>query len=193
MRALVAELTKRKYASTLRPHGSERRLDATCPATATHPPADAPCRQPQPQPQLQPQPQPQPQPQRHGRHIPAAVRRAVVERDGMRCTYVDERGAPCGETRRLEFHHIVPFAVRPAHDASNLTLRCAAHNALAAEEDFGRELIRRRMGVHEPYGEQATLCTREPMAASQRVRCLTAANPPHPRPQNTPSSPEQAR
>jgi len=28
--------------------------------------------------------------------------------------------------------------------ASNLTLRCAAHNALAAEEDFGRDFSTRR-------------------------------------------------
>jgi hypothetical protein len=78
---------------------------------------------------------------RRGRHIPAAVRRAVFERDGNRCTYVEANGARCREAHRLEFHHLKPFAAGGDHHAANLTLRCAAHNALAAEEDFGRELI----------------------------------------------------
>jgi 5-methylcytosine-specific restriction endonuclease McrA len=76
-----------------------------------------------------------------GRHIPAAVRRAVFHRDGNQCTYVDSKGRRCAETHRLEFHHLQPFAQGGAHSAANLALRCAAHNALAAEDDFGRELI----------------------------------------------------
>ena len=79
--------------------------------------------------------------QPRGRYIPRGIRRAVAERDGHRCAYVDASGRRCSETRRLEFHHVVPFALSPSHDPSNLTLRCAAHNALAAEEDFGRQLI----------------------------------------------------
>src|SRR5919198_999682 len=39
---------------------------------------------------------------RRGRHIPAAVRRAVAARDAYRCTYVDASGTRCAETRRLE-------------------------------------------------------------------------------------------
>jgi hypothetical protein len=37
---------------------------------------------------------------------------------------------------------------------SNLSLRCTAHNALAAEEDFGREVMeeKRRSGEHERFG-----------------------------------------
>jgi hypothetical protein len=81
--------------------------------------------------------------QRHqrGRHIPAAVRRAVFERDGQQCTYLDPAGRRCSETRRLEFHHLEPFALGGEHTGANLALRCAAHNALAAEDDFGREMI----------------------------------------------------
>jgi len=88
------------------------------------------------------------------RYIPAAVRRSVFERDGNRCTYIDAAGARCPETHRLEFHHLKPFAVGGAHCASNLALRCAAHNCLAAEEDFGRELIddRKASLQHEPFG-----------------------------------------
>jgi hypothetical protein len=77
---------------------------------------------------------------RPSRHIPARVRRVVFERDGARCTHVDGSGQRCRETHQLELHHLVPFA-RGAHTATNLTLRCAAHNALAAELDFGAEQI----------------------------------------------------
>jgi hypothetical protein len=94
----------------------------------------------------------QPHPRRRGRHIVAAVRRTVFERDGNRCTYVDANGTRCRETHRLEFHHLKPFAAGGDHGAANVTLRCAAHNALAAEEDFGRELIETRKTSlqHEP-------------------------------------------
>ncbi|HXK17317.1 MAG TPA: hypothetical protein VNG33_05935 [Polyangiaceae bacterium] len=80
-------------------------------------------------------------PRRRARYIPAAERREVYQRDCGRCTYVDERGERCCETRYLELHHLQPFARQGAHVASNLTLRCRAHNALAAEQDFGPELM----------------------------------------------------
>ena len=95
-----------------------------------------------------------PHPRRRVRHIPAAVRRSVFERDGNRCSYLDANGARCRETRRLEFHHLKPFATGGPHCASNLTLRCAAHNALAAEADFERELMEDRKNslLHERFG-----------------------------------------
>ncbi len=75
------------------------------------------------------------------RHVPAAERREVHRRDSGCCTFVDARGERCRETRYLELHHLQPFAKQGANVASNLALRCAAHNALAAEQDFGREQI----------------------------------------------------
>jgi hypothetical protein len=93
-------------------------------------------------------------PRRRGRYIPASIRRAVFERDGHRCAYFDERGVRCRETRYLELHHLEPFARGGPHRLDNLTVRCQAHNALAAEEDFGREHLRhRRDGCrHESRG-----------------------------------------
>lgn len=90
------------------------------------------------------------------RYIPAAVRREVFQRDNGCCTYFDERGERCCETHGLELHHLQPFAKDGAHIASNLTLRCAAHNALAAEEDFGRDAIaeRRHATRHEALSRQ---------------------------------------
>jgi hypothetical protein len=75
------------------------------------------------------------------RYVPVAVRRTVIDRDEARCTYVDERGVRCCEAHFLELHHLTPFASGGENVAENLTLRCAAHNALAAEDDFGRERI----------------------------------------------------
>jgi hypothetical protein len=124
MRALVAELAKNKYGAP------------ECAATSSAGQAE-----------------PREQPagrclrRRRGRYIPARVRRSVFERDGNRCSYVDAAGRRCAETHQLEFHHLIPFAAGGEHTASNLTLRCSAHNALAAEEDFGRAFMQGKQGV----------------------------------------------
>ncbi len=85
-------------------------------------------------------------PKKRGRQVPARLRRAVFERDAGRCTFVDERGVGCRETHQLELHHLQPFARHGQHALGNLTLRCAAHNALSAEEDFGRDHVARKRG-----------------------------------------------
>jgi hypothetical protein len=56
----------------------------------------------------------------------------------------------------LELHHLQPFAKGGLHQASNLALRCAAHNRLAAEQDFGQELISARVDRrrHEAESKQ---------------------------------------
>lgn len=73
----------------------------------------------------------------------AAVARAVWQRDEGRCSYVDARGQRCRETSKLELHHIHAFALGGATTLHNLKLRCCAHNALAAEHDFGVEHMQR--------------------------------------------------
>jgi hypothetical protein len=113
MRLLVAALEKQKFAVTERP-----RKKATRPQSTAHQPVDQ---------------------RQRGRHIPAEVRRAVFERDGGRCSYLDERGERCREMHGLELHHRQPFGKRGPHIVENLTLHCSAHNALAAELDFGRD------------------------------------------------------
>jgi hypothetical protein len=74
----------------------------------------------------------------------------VFERDGECCTYIDATGRRCSETHRLEFHHVQPFALGGEHTPENLTLRCAAHNALAAEQDYGRQMIETAKGREPP-------------------------------------------
>jgi len=78
---------------------------------------------------------------RHSRHVPAAVRSAVWLRDEARCTFVDARGVRCRATTALELHHEQPFARGGPATAENLRLRCRAHNELAAEQDFGRNVM----------------------------------------------------
>src|SRR5690606_21563369 len=73
--------------------------------------------------------------------VRAAVKREVWQRDGARCTYVDGR-TRCRETAFLQLHHVNPHAKGGPPSAANLTLRCHAHNALAAEQDFGRDFVR---------------------------------------------------
>ena len=78
------------------------------------------------------------------RHVPRSVRREVVQRDGLRCAYVDPKtGRRCAETKRLELQHHLPFAWGGQHDADSISVFCKAHNRYAAERDFGRQHIDR--------------------------------------------------
>ena len=72
-----------------------------------------------------------------GRHIPAAVRRAVRERDGDRCRFVDAEGRRCTERDRLEFHHRHPYGYGGGCEPGNIALLCRAHNAYVGEIDYG--------------------------------------------------------
>ncbi len=73
---------------------------------------------------------------RRSRYVPAAVRRAVWERDGARCAYVSPSGVRCGATAHLEFHHRVPFAEGGASSVDNLVVTCALHNQAEAARWF---------------------------------------------------------
>jgi 5-methylcytosine-specific restriction endonuclease McrA len=75
--------------------------------------------------------------------IPAAVKRAVWERDGGRCTYVSPDGRRCESRWRLELDHIEPAARGGRSTVEGLRLRCRVHNVLHAEETFGRAYMAR--------------------------------------------------
>jgi 5-methylcytosine-specific restriction endonuclease McrA len=127
---LVHELRKRKHAATERPRSS------TPTATTRHrPPAQKSATR--------------------SRHIPAEVRRSVWQRDDARCTYVDSRGQRCREQSGLEFHHQHPHARGGPPSLENITLRCRSHNDLAAEQDFGRDVIRQRRAAQRIRGRRA--------------------------------------
>ena len=75
------------------------------------------------------------------RHVPDAIKRAVYQRDGGRCTFVDPRGQRCGETAALELDHVEGFARTRRHDLDKLRLLCRAHNQYAADEMYGRAFM----------------------------------------------------
>jgi hypothetical protein len=77
------------------------------------------------------------------RYIPAAVKRAVSERDGAQCTYVDAHGRRCSQRQGLQFHHHQPFGRGGDHSLENIHLMCPAHNGHLAERDYGNELMER--------------------------------------------------
>ena len=75
-------------------------------------------------------------PSRTGRHVAAAVKREVWARDGGQCAFVGAAGR-CTERGFLEYHHVIPFADGGETDASNLPLRCRAHNAFEEQRWSG--------------------------------------------------------
>ena len=96
------------------------------------------------------------------RHVPSAVRRAVRERDGNRCGYVDGSGRRCDERNRLEYHHRHPFGFGGDHDPLNVVLMCKGHNAYLAQLDYGRKAMARfgrsrcRAGAGDPVASART-------------------------------------
>jgi hypothetical protein len=95
------------------------------------------------------------------RHVPAAIRRAVHERDGGRCRYVDDQGRRCTARARLELHHRHPFAVGGGHSPTNVSLLCKVHNQYLAQIDFGGKASGRQRrsgaGLADPGPEPETL------------------------------------
>ncbi len=75
-----------------------------------------------------------------GRAIPVAIRRAVVAGVGLRGCF-GGRGGRCGETRRLELHHVEAFARGGAHSVENLRVVCQAHNQFVAREELGAGFV----------------------------------------------------
>ena len=65
------------------------------------------------------------------RHIPAAVRRHIWQRDGGRCCYRDPlSGRRCTSSHLLQIDHLLPVAEGGGPEPSNLNLLCAAHHRM---------------------------------------------------------------
>jgi hypothetical protein len=71
------------------------------------------------------------------------ARRAVLERDGLGCSWVDAHSVRCGSQAWLEVDHRQPAGKGGSSEPDNLRLLCRAHNRLAAEHAYGREHIER--------------------------------------------------
>jgi hypothetical protein len=86
-----------------------------------------------------------------GRRVRSETRRAVVERDGLRCTFVSAAGRRCEGRAFLEFDHERSFAQGGDSELGNVRLLCRSHNRYCAELAFGaakiaREIERSRRG-----------------------------------------------
>jgi len=84
------------------------------------------------------------------RHISAPVMREVYQRDGGRCTYVSEDGHRCNSRHFLEYDHIDPVGLGGKSIATNLRLRCHAHNQLTARADYDPEYVSLRAAGYRP-------------------------------------------
>ena len=81
------------------------------------------------------------------RYVPTELRREVFARDAERCTYVGPDGDRCPARGFLELDHVCPKAFGGTETAANLRVRCRAHNALYAEQVFGRAHVAGRMDL----------------------------------------------
>ncbi|MFZ5895181.1 MAG: HNH endonuclease [Myxococcota bacterium] len=78
------------------------------------------------------------------RHVPVEVARAVWQRDGAQCSFIDAEGRRCSERRFITIEHKLPFARGGAPTVENLCLLCSPHNSYTAELAFGAELVQQR-------------------------------------------------
>jgi hypothetical protein len=85
---------------------------------------------------------------KRSRYIPVVLRRAVFQRAGGQCCYVDQAtGRRCGERRWLEVDHIKPFSCGGEHSPENLQVLCRSHNMMRARDVFGSEKIEKSLGL----------------------------------------------
>lgn len=75
------------------------------------------------------------------RYISQSEKAKVLLRANGRCEQVSEEGKRCCNTEKLEFDHIVPFAVGGKNTAKNLRLVCKGHNQRAAVKYYGKNKV----------------------------------------------------
>jgi hypothetical protein len=80
----------------------------------------------------------------NGRYVPGAIRQAVCERDGGKCTFEGPDGTRCEAEWQLELDHKVPLAQGGRTTVENLRLLCRMHNAYEAKRILGSDFIRAR-------------------------------------------------
>jgi hypothetical protein len=75
------------------------------------------------------------------RRVSNAARRAVIERDGLQCSWVDVQGRRCESRAWLELDHRHPRAKGGGSEPENMRVLCRSHNRFAAERAYGRDTI----------------------------------------------------
>jgi 5-methylcytosine-specific restriction endonuclease McrA len=102
------------------------------------------------------------------RHIPAAIRREVFERDGHRCTYEGPTGRRCGSTHDLQLDHIHPWGCGGTNEAANLRVLCSTHNR------------HRNLTTKEPAPRYAGLDNQKCLAWTSAPEVNNGRTQPHP-------------
>lgn len=69
--------------------------------------------------------------------IPAAIRHAVILRDGSKCQALLPNGNSCGQTRWLEHHHKIPLQMGGQDKLENLVTLCSFHHRIHHDSDIG--------------------------------------------------------
>jgi 5-methylcytosine-specific restriction endonuclease McrA len=103
------------------------------------------------------------------RHIPAHVKRAVLERDGFQCTFVSASGRRCESRTRLEFDHVIEFARGGEATIEGLRLRCRTHNQYTAEQTFGADFMRRKRANYAASFSDSTSLDTAPLASPKSI------------------------
>jgi hypothetical protein len=80
-------------------------------------------------------------PGENDRYVPAAVNRAVWERDQGRCTWPMGDGEVCASTHRLEFDHDLEVALGGKPTIGNVRLLCKGYNLMKAEQHLGKSFM----------------------------------------------------
>ena len=95
---------------------------------------------------------------RRTRGIPAAIRRPVWQREGGRCTSVDEQGRRCRATRGLEYHHESPWGKGGRHEVDKIALHRRAHNQHQADPDFGQDFMEHKRRGKSSHSPRTVMC-----------------------------------
>ncbi len=110
-----------------------------------------------------------------GRHIPAAVQRAVWKRDGGQCTFASDAGHRCPSRTHIEFDHVLPYALGGQATEDNLRLRCRAHNQYTAERELGAKFIAARRQEAERLAKERRVARARELLARDEAAVETVA------------------
>ncbi len=88
------------------------------------------------------------------RHVPTAVRDRVFQRAGYQCQFIGPDGTRCAARTGLEIEHDRPFAIHHSHDERFLSVLCASHNGLRAEQAYGARYVQAKIAMrrHQARG-----------------------------------------
>jgi hypothetical protein len=82
------------------------------------------------------------------RDIPSAVKRAIVAKEGLQCSFVGIDGRRCECRAFLEYDHVTPAGLGGNNAEDNVRLVCRAHNQYAAKRIYGAAAMRRFRTSH---------------------------------------------